>query len=63
MFRRVVIENWHTTAAAIAFALVAGVFLVSLVRALRMGSTEERRLASLPLEDQPNPSKNSSPNE
>lgn len=53
MFRRVVLQEWHTTLAAIAFGLVAGVFLLVLIRTALMKGDAADRMANLPLEDQP----------
>jgi hypothetical protein len=60
MFRRVVLEQWHSTLAAFGFALVAAVVLVSFVRALAMKPDRADKLAHLPLEDEPSASKHSS---
>lgn len=51
MFKRVILEGWHESVPYICFALVGGVFLVILIRAIRMKSSEAERLASMPLLD------------
>lgn len=51
MFQRVALENWHEVVPYVCFALIAGVFLIILVRALRMKKSEVDRIASLPLQD------------
>lgn len=57
MFRRIVIEEWHTTLAAVGFIITAGVFLTILVRTLRMKREQVDHMARLPLEDAPPPAK------
>ncbi|MCG8603277.1 MAG: hypothetical protein MI807_24250 [Verrucomicrobiales bacterium] len=49
MFRRVQLEAWHDIVPYICFALIAGVFLVVVIRALRMKQPEVDRIANLPL--------------
>lgn len=63
MFRRVNLEAWHDIVPYICFAIIAGVFITIVVRALRMKQSEVDRIASLPLRDddeaasaEPNPS-------
>ncbi len=51
MFKRVVHEDWTTIVPMIAFALMFGVFVVTTIRALRLGKSERERLATLPLND------------
>ena len=51
MFKRVILEGQYEFVPYICFALVAGVFLTILIRAIRMKSTEASRLASMPLLD------------
>lgn len=51
MFRRVALENWHEIVPYICFALVAGVFLVIVIRAVRMKKSDIERISSLPLLD------------
>ena len=52
MFRRVLCENWHTTASVIGFALTAGVFFIAMLRALLSRKSTCDRLAALPLDDE-----------
>jgi hypothetical protein len=52
MFRRVLCENWHTTASIIAFALTAGVFFTAMLRALLSRKSTCDHLAGLPLDDE-----------
>lgn len=49
MFRRVNLEAWHEIVPYICFALIAGVFVVIVVRALRMKQSDVDRVANLPL--------------
>ncbi|MDF1863007.1 MAG: hypothetical protein P1U87_22510 [Verrucomicrobiales bacterium] len=51
MFRRVNLEAWHNLVPYICFAIIAGVFIVIVVRALRMKQSDVDRIASLPLRD------------
>ena len=51
MFRRVSLENWHEWVPYICFALVAGVFLVIVIRAICMKKSEVERISALPLQD------------
>ncbi|MDF1849203.1 MAG: hypothetical protein P1U85_00100 [Verrucomicrobiales bacterium] len=51
MFKRVALENWHEWVPYICFALVAGVFLVIVIRAICMKKSEIERISSLPLQD------------
>ena len=50
MFRRVILESWHEYVPYICFALIAGVFFVVVLRALRMKKSDVDHLASLPLQ-------------
>lgn len=52
MFSRVTYEAWTTIVPMLAFVLTTGAFAAIVVRALRMGSTERRRMAHLPLDEQ-----------
>jgi len=52
IFKRIILEDWHSTALAVGFALVAGVFVVTTLRALRMDKAQRDRLAAMPLDDQ-----------
>lgn len=51
MFRRVALESWHDIVPYVCFALVAGVFLVIVIRAITMKKSEVERIASLPIHD------------
>jgi hypothetical protein len=53
MFQRILVEDWATYVPIISFVLIAGVFIAVTIRALRIDKGERSRLASLPLEDQP----------
>ncbi|MBL9157130.1 MAG: hypothetical protein JNJ70_06655 [Verrucomicrobiales bacterium] len=49
MFQRVILESWHQYVPYICFALVSGVFIAILIRAILMKPAEADRLSSLPL--------------
>ena len=51
MYRRVSLESWHEIVPYICFALIAGAFLIILIRALRMKKTDIDHLSHLPLKD------------
>ncbi|MDF1825285.1 MAG: hypothetical protein P1U68_11625 [Verrucomicrobiales bacterium] len=51
MYRRVILESWHEIVPYICFALIAGAFLVILIRALRMKKPEIDHLSNMPLRD------------
>lgn len=51
MFHRVLHEQWTSIIPVISFVLIAGVFIVATIRALRMKQGERDHLSSLPLED------------
>ena len=51
MFRRVNLEAWHGIVPYICFALIAGIFIVIVVRALRMKQSDVDHIANLPLRD------------
>ncbi|MEM1444217.1 MAG: hypothetical protein AAGF67_17855 [Verrucomicrobiota bacterium] len=51
MYRRVSLEAWVEIVPYICFALIAGAFLVIVVRAIRMKKTDIDRLAHMPLKD------------
>jgi len=51
MFKRVILESWHDCVPYVGFALIAGAFLVILIRAVLMKSGDADRLASMPLLD------------
>ena len=51
MYRRVSLESWHEIVPYICFALIAGAFLIILIRALRMKKTDIDHLSHLPLKE------------
>ncbi|MEO8617254.1 MAG: hypothetical protein ABI600_19110 [Luteolibacter sp.] len=51
MFRRVIIDEWVTSAPLISFAIIGLVFIVVTIRALRMSKETRDHLSSLPLQD------------
>lgn len=51
MFKRVVLEEWQMVIPYICFALVSGVFLIIVIKAVRMKRSEIDRISSLPLKD------------
>lgn len=51
MFKRVVHEDWTTIVPMIAFGLMFAVFVITTIRALRLGKSEREHLATLPLKD------------
>lgn len=53
MFKRVIVENWALYVPIISFVIFATVFAAVTIRALRIGKSERERLASLPLESDP----------
>ena len=53
MFHRVNFEDWATAITMSAFFIFAAVFLAVTIRALRLGESERKRLAALPLDDHP----------
>jgi hypothetical protein len=53
MFKRVIVENWALYVPIISFVIFAVVFAAVTVRALRIGKAERERLASLPLDPDP----------
>jgi len=55
MFKRVNLESWHDLVPYICFALIAGAFVVILVRVCLMKKSEADRLARLPLEEKDRP--------
>lgn len=61
MFKRVTYEDWVLLAAAASFVMVAAVFVVGMVRALRLSKADRDRLSSLPLEDSSTPSTHEPP--
>jgi hypothetical protein len=51
MFKRVFIEDWATWTPIISFILIAGVFVVVTIRALRIKPKDREHLESLPLDE------------
>lgn len=51
MFKRILVEDWAMWTPIISFILIAGVFVVVTIRALRISKADRSHLASLPLED------------
>ncbi|MDA8909133.1 MAG: cbb3-type cytochrome c oxidase subunit 3 [Verrucomicrobiales bacterium] len=51
MYRRVTLEGWQEIVPYICFALIAGAFLVILIRALRMKKKDIDHLSNMPLRD------------
>ena len=51
MFKRLVLEDIHTTLAVLAFMLTAAVFAVGVWRAVRIKPEEKKHLSMLPLDD------------
>ncbi len=56
MFKRIVHEDWVLLAALTSFILVAAVFAVGIIRALRIPKADRDRLSALPLDDSSTPS-------
>jgi len=52
MFRRVILENWVDFVPYICFGLIAGSFLIIVIRAAMMKKSEVERLSHLPLSDE-----------
>lgn len=59
MFKRIFVEEWVVSAPIISFVLIAGVFIIATIRALRLSKIDREHLASLPLEDGAEPNSNS----
>ncbi|MGF1453693.1 MAG: hypothetical protein ACFB21_16670 [Opitutales bacterium] len=53
MFSRLTHEDWITWVPVVAFILTSGAFIAIVVRALKMEKPERKRMAHLPLEEQP----------
>ena len=51
MFKRVSLEGWHEFVPYLCFALIAGAFLVIVIRAVRMKKSDIEHVANLPLRD------------
>ena len=50
MFKRLELEPWHEVIPYVAFALTFGIFLLMVIRAIRMKKSAVDRMAALPLE-------------
>lgn len=50
MFKRLIVEEWHTIIAVLAFFLTAAAFVFFSVKALRMRKEKREHLANLPLQ-------------
>ena len=61
MFKRIIYADWVEIVPYLAFFLTFAVFLVLVVRTLKMGKANAERIASLPLETQPEAKQNSTP--
>jgi len=53
MFQRMNLEDWTSCIPIMAFCIFAGVFLLVTIRTLCLGEDERKRLAALPLDDDP----------
>lgn len=53
MFKRVFVEEWAQIIPFISFFIFLTVFVFVTIRAMRLGKAERNRLASLPLEGNP----------
>lgn len=51
MFKRVLLEEWHVVVPYLCFGLIAGAFILIVIRALSIKRGEVDRLSSLPLKD------------
>ncbi|MDA7882045.1 hypothetical protein N9A94_07035 [Akkermansiaceae bacterium] len=51
MFKRILHEDWTSIVPIIAFVVTFTIFIVAIVRSIRMKQTLSDDLASLPLED------------
>lgn len=49
MFKRIILEEWHTILPIAGFVLTASTFLVLAIRALMMRRTEIESMSQLPL--------------
>jgi len=54
MFKRVLYEDWQQIIPIIAFILTFAVFIVFVIRAIRMRKDDAGHMASLPLENDTN---------
>ncbi|MES2476023.1 MAG: hypothetical protein V4640_09595 [Verrucomicrobiota bacterium] len=50
MFKRMLLDDWATWTPIISFVLIAGVFVIMTLRALRIKPEDRKHLASLPLD-------------
>jgi hypothetical protein len=55
MFHRVLVEEWQRILTLISFTLFFSVFLLNLIRVLRMPKSEVHRLGSMPLDHASSP--------
>ncbi len=55
MFKRVILEDWQLIVPYVTFSLIAGAFLLIVIRALRMKKSEVEKMASMPLKNDGNP--------
>lgn len=53
MFKRVFLEDWAVWTPIISFILIAGVFIIVTIRALRIKPEVREHLESLPLDEEP----------
>ena len=53
MFKRVFVEDWAHNIPIISFCIFAVVFLLTSIRAMRLGRKEREHMAHLPLEGEP----------
>ncbi len=51
MFKRILHEDWTSVVPIIAFVVTFTIFVVAIVRSIRMKQTTSDHLASLPLQD------------
>ena len=51
MFKRILHEDWTSIVPIIAFALTFTIFVVAIVRSIRMKKAMSEHLAALPLQD------------
>ena len=63
MFRRVILENWLEFVPYLCFSLIAGAFLIIVIRAIMMKKKEVERLSRLPLADEFTTEEDSHPNQ
>jgi hypothetical protein len=51
MFKRLALEDWHTTLAILAFFITFGTFIFLVIRAILMKKEDRDHMANLPLEN------------